>query len=139
MSNALMVGYLESWAPQITFTEAAEKGYNAIAMAFGTINGAEVDIYNGFFTPSPTPDLLKKDISEAKSKGAKQILFSVGGENNTYNPNGIPVDILAGSIIDFIKEYGFTGIDFDIEIDTDAEYLARSGDSPTGSAGNRIH
>ena len=122
MSKALMVGYLESWG-NITFTEAAEKGYDAIVMAFGTINGTTVDIYDGKFNPSPTPDALRIDISEAKAKGAQQILFSVGGQNNTYYPNNASAQDLAKAVVSYLKEYGFTGIDFDIEIDTSAEYL----------------
>ncbi len=122
MSQALMVGYLESWG-NITFTEAADKGYDAIVMAFGTINGTTVDIFNGIFNPSPTPDALKSDISEAKAKGAKQILFSVGGDKNTYHPNGASVSDVAQAVVSYLQEYGFTGIDFDLEIDTDADYL----------------
>jgi chitinase len=124
MSKFLMVGYLESWAPAgITFTQAAEVGYDTIVMAFGTINGTSIGIADGEFNPSPTTDALKKDISNAKTKGAKHILFSVGGEKNTYNPENAPVEDVAESIVHYLNEYGFTGIDFDLEIDTDADYL----------------
>ena len=123
MRNSLMVGYLQSWSPEITFTQAAEKGYTAIVMAFGTIERTNVSIFNGVFAASPTTEALKNDIKNAKSKGAKQILFSVGGANNTYNPNAAPVKDLAKAIVKFLKEFGFTGIDFDLEIDTDGDYL----------------
>lgn len=122
MSNALMVGYLQSWS-NMTFTEAAEQGYTAIVMAFGKIDGSSVGIYDNVFAASPTPSALKADIKNAKSKGAQQILFSVGGEKNTYNPQGVSTTELATSINNYLTEYGFTGIDFDLEIDGDASYL----------------
>ena len=124
MNKSLMVGYLESWAPaNITFTKAAEMGYDTIVMAFGEVNGTSIDVFDGAFNPSPTPEALKKDISTAKTKGAKHILFSVGGQNNTYNPgSALAVDV-AKNIVNYLNKYGFTGIDFDLEIDTDADYL----------------
>ncbi|MGF1715239.1 glycosyl hydrolase family 18 protein [Photobacterium chitinilyticum] len=123
MNNSLMVGYLQSWSSNVTFTQAAESGYNAIVLAFGEIDGSNIGIYDGFFAASHTPELLKEDISNAKRKGAKQILLSVGGANNTYNPGKTPSNELAKNIVSFLNEYGFTGIDFDLEIDGDGEYL----------------
>ena len=124
MENSLVVGYLENWSPNvITFTEAAKNGYNAIVMAFGTIDGTTIGISGGNFNPSPSPQALKDDIKNAKANGAKQILFSVGGENNTYNPNSAPADDVAQALVAYLQEFGFTGIDFDLEIDTDGSYL----------------
>ena len=121
MSQALMVGYLQTWSyPGVTFTQAAEKGYTAIVLAFGKIEGTAVSILN--LTPEQLAT-LGQDIADAKAAGAKQIILSVGGENNTYNPNGASVNELAQAIVDVLNEYGFTGFDFDLEIDTDAEYL----------------
>lgn len=94
-------------------------------MAFGTISGTSIGIADDAFNPSPTSNALKKDIRNAKMKGAKHILFSVGGEHNTYNPGNVPAEDVAESIVGYLNEYGFTGIDFDLEIDTDADYLDR--------------
>ncbi len=122
MSEALKVGYLESWG-NITFTEAAEAGYDTLVMAFGTIDGSVVDIYDGKFLPSPTPELLTQDIAEAKRRGAKKVLFSVGGQNNTYNPGESSAADVATSVVNFANKYGFNGIDFDLEIEADGIYL----------------
>lgn len=123
MKCGLMVGYLESWG-NISFTEAAEQGYDTLVMAFGVINGKNVGLYQDEFHPSPTPKALIMDIHEAKNKGAKNILLSVGGgKNNTYNPGSSPVHEVASSLVNFLNEYGFTGIDFDLEIACDASYL----------------
>jgi chitinase len=122
MSNSLMVGYLESWAsPGITFTQAVRNGYDAIVMAFGSIEGSQVSIYRGSFVPSGSN--IKQDISDAKVAGAKQILCSFGGGNNTYEPGDTSPTDLAESIVLFLQTYGFTGVDFDLEIDTSAEHL----------------
>ncbi len=126
MNETLMVGYLQSWVPSdLTFTQAAEQGYNAIVMAFGEIKGSNVGIVDDAFNPSPTYEEFKNDILNAKEKGAKHILFSVGGESgrNTYFPNGVAVKEVASSLVEFLEEYGFTGVDFDLEIDEDGDYL----------------
>lgn len=115
------VGYIESWG-DVTFTDAARNGYNVLIMAFATIDGSAVNIFNGIFAPSPTPELLKSDILAAKNLGAK-VLFSVGGQNNTYNPGVSSAKEVASSIMTFSNEYGFEGIDFDLEIDTNGLYL----------------
>ena len=125
MKPGFMTGYLESRG-NITFTEAALQGYDTLVMAFGTIDGANVGINNGAFNPSPTPEKLIADIKNAKKQGAKNILFSVGGgEINTYNPGNTPPADVARSLVSFLWEYGFTGIDFELEINCDADYLNR--------------
>ena len=119
-----MIGYLESWnLSKLSFTEAAEKGYTAIVLGFGTINGTLVDIFRNPSTSFPSIDDLKHDIQSAKENGAQHILFSVGGANNTYFPDYNRIDELATNIVVFLNEYGFTGIDFDLEINTDGEKL----------------
>ncbi len=119
----LIVGYLQSWS-NITFTQAAKSGYTAIVMGFGTITEDEIGIYDGAFQASPTDEALINDIKNAKSNGAKEILFSVGGgENNTYNPGSTSPLLVATSLVNYLDKYGFTGVDFDLEINTDEIYL----------------
>lgn len=117
MKSPLIFGYLECWdtTQNLTFTAAAQKGYTAIIMAFGTISGEEVGIFDGQFSPSPTPEALQNDIAEAKKQGAQQVLCSFGGANNTYNPSEAHLNSLAQNIANFLKQYGFTGVDFDLE------------------------
>lgn len=119
MKSPLIFGYLECWdtMQNLTFTAAAQKGYTAIIMAFGTISREEVGIFGGQFSPSPTPEALQNDITEAKTQGAQQVLCSFGGEgsHNTYQPNEVDVKLLAQNIVNFLKRYGFTGVDFDLE------------------------
>ncbi|WDE01092.1 glycosyl hydrolase family 18 protein [Thalassomonas actiniarum] len=124
MKPGFMIGYLESWG-NITFTEAAAQGYDTLIMAFGSIDGANIGIYNGIFNPSPTPDELIADIKNAKARGAKNLLFSVGGKNNTYTPGDTPVGDIARSLVNFLRRYGFTGVDFDLEINCNANYLCQ--------------
>ncbi|NMR26631.1 hypothetical protein HH219_13995 [Pseudoalteromonas sp. NEC-BIFX-2020_015] len=121
-NNALMVGYLQSWS-NISFTQAAEQGYTAIVLAFGKINGLDIGIADGASSVFSSPAQLKADIKKAKSKGAKQVLFSAGGANNTYNPNNLPTVVLAQNLVEYLTDYGFTGVDFDLEINGDGKYL----------------
>lgn len=124
MKKPLLVGYLESWQPNtLTFSQAAENGYTTIVLAFGTILGTSVGIAGGSFYPCPTPELLKADMAQARALGAQKLLLSVGGEHNTYNPNGSPAQDVAQSIVNFLHDYKFDGIDFDLEIQTDGNYL----------------
>ena len=63
-----------------------------------------------------TEDQFKSDIKSLQSKG-KKILISVGGsgETNINVTNDTNANNFAQSIIDIIDEYGFNGVDFDIE------------------------
>lgn len=123
MNKALMVGYLESWQAGITFRQAAQSGFDAIVMAFGVIEGLSIGVFGGGFAPAPGAAAMKQDIRDAKAAGARQILFSVGGAHNTYRPGDAAAGDLARAVVEYLTEYGFTGIDFDLEIRADAGYL----------------
>jgi chitinase len=45
----------------------------------------------------------------------KQLLISVGGENNSFQPNGTSAAQLATTFIAFMNQFMATGIDFDLE------------------------
>ncbi len=129
-SNApLMAGYLESWQ-DLSITAAALAGYTCVILAFGAITDTTVSVYEDSFPPDNgsdgkiDPTKLQEDIAGALGAGAKQVLLSFGGgANNTYKPGSADAQTLADNIVDFLKQYGFTGCDFDIEITTDGDYL----------------
>ena len=125
--SKLMVGYLESWG-DISINQAAQSGYNTIVLGFGTINGANVGIFDNSFTPDNINgqldiNKLKEDITNANKNGAR-VLLSFGGANNTYKPNNVNVNTLAQNMVNFAKSAGFQGFDFDLEINTDGTYLS---------------
>ncbi|BDD02593.1 glycosyl hydrolase family 18 protein [Aureibacter tunicatorum] len=113
MNDKLTVGYLQTWGNKVSFVEALNAGYDTMALAFGTLDEAVVGITDGI------PPNLKEDIAEAKSNGAKHILLSFGGakDYNTYKPGDASAEDAGQAIVNFANDYGFTGIDFDLEID----------------------
>ncbi len=128
-STALLAGYLPSWE-SVSITEAAQAGYDCIILAFGSIAGTTVGIFEDSFPPDNDPstgrvdlDKLSADIKGAKDAGAKQVLLSFGGHNNTYVPGNADAKTLAAAIVKFLQTSGFTGCDFDIEIQTSGDYL----------------
>lgn len=125
MKDQLTAGYLESWG-KITFTEAVEAGYDTIIMAFGKVEENEVGVFADVFFSSPSDEAFREDIKMAKRKGAKHILFSVGGELNTFNPDAASPSSVAAALVAYMNDYGFTGIDFKLEVGEDIvteEYL----------------
>lgn len=122
MSNIpLMVGYVESWE-KLSLTEAAQAGYTCILLAFGSIDGTTVEIYENSFPPDNSQngtvdqETLQNDIQGALEAGAQQVLISFGGANNTYNPGNASADDVAAAIVSFVQGAGFTGCDFDLEV-----------------------
>ncbi|MEY8714545.1 glycoside hydrolase family 18 protein [Francisella philomiragia] len=113
-SNRVMAGYIDvaamGAASNVDFSQVAKDGYNKVIISFATID-ANNQI---FFDPSYSEFAVQK-VQEAKAAGLK-VLVSVGGENNTYTPNGTDAKGLAQNIVNFLNEYGLDGIDFDIEI-----------------------
>ncbi|MCV6587583.1 MAG: glycosyl hydrolase family 18 protein [Marinobacterium sp.] len=115
-------GYLCSWE-NISLTDAANQGYDCISLAFGSIEGTYIGLFGGASSIFLDEDSLKQDIRNAKLRGVKQILLSVGGEHNTYNPAGASASDVARSVVDYLQRMGFTGIDFDLEVAGDGQYL----------------
>jgi len=129
-SDKVLVGYLPNWGVPPKVSECAQNGYNIVALAFGVLNGnAPMTFYDNVIAPISswkqiTPDLVKEwktDIDLAKTQGLKYILISVGGSTNTLTM-GEPKK-MAENVCKFLEEYGFDGIDFDLEIVVDQGQL----------------
>ena len=125
----VLAGYLPvSWGNPVKISEAAEKGYNVVIPAFVIVDGNNPVTftddhflgYGGWNAKASDPSIIaeiKADISKAKKDyGLKYVLASVGGQNNTFKPViGANQSTMAKKVITFLKEYGFDGIDFDLE------------------------
>lgn len=129
VSPRVLAGYLPvSWGNPIKISEAAEKGYNIVIPAFVILDGNNPVTftddhflgYGGWNARASDPSIIAEinaDISKAKiDYGLKYVLASVGGQNNTFKPviDG-DQSTMAKNVITFLKEYGFDGIDFDLE------------------------
>ena len=125
-ASDVLVGYLPVWGGNTnpTISQSAEAGYNVVVAAFADVKGESPVDFNGGLFASYGNDLkgealktaIKIDIAKAKKdSGLKYALISVGGENNTFDPQGADMSIVAENIITFLQDYDFDGIDFDLE------------------------
>lgn len=110
--DPLMVGYLEAWKT-MSIADAVDAGYTCVPLAFGSVTGAEVSFNYPNFDGGE--DGLKADIEAAHKKGAVVLLSFGGGLNQTFNPNGAAAGSVAQQMYLFARQYGFDGIDFDLE------------------------
>lgn len=128
-NDLVFAGYMPvSWGSvNPTISQVADQGYNVAIAAFIKIDSGPVQFtddhflaYGGWNTPASDPSIIediKSDVAVAKAKNnLKYAIASVGGENNTFNPGtNADYDALADKTIEFLKTYGFDGIDFDLE------------------------
>lgn len=123
----VLVGYLPVWGgstnPKIS--DAAKAGYNIVAVAFVDVKGESPVKFTGdgsfasYGTELKGEQLAKTinaDITKAKEQDKlKYALISVGGEKNTFDPGNADMAVVASNIISFLRDYGFDGVDFDLE------------------------
>lgn len=117
----LVVGYYTTWGEDYTFSNLRNmpEAVTWVFVSFAKPNmryvKGSMDITNtGLEFSNRDGNLLKAAIAEVKSRGQKVIL-SVGGE--TYWNNPASFDIEFEQVADFIKDFGFSGIDWDFEPD----------------------
>lgn len=108
------------------------KGYNLIAVAFAdsTATPGKVTFrlddtlcrrLGGY-----TKKEFIKDIKAAKKKG-QRVVISVGGENgNVSVSNEKEAKAFADSVYKLMKEYGFDGVDIDLEHGISAKYMEKA-------------
>ncbi len=112
----LVAGYWQMWqGPNVSEITAAAPQYNLqyAAFALGTGGNNGTVAFNPVFE---SPANLKADIAASKAKGSTWLL-SIGGGSETGLRllNSTHVDQFVNSIIPIIDNYGFQGIDWDLE------------------------
>ncbi len=112
-----LVGYWHNWndgtAPYIQL-DAIDPRYTVIEIAFAEPQTGTT--YDMVFTPSGTaPATFAAQVATLQTQG-KKVLISIGGVNATVQlNNNIERDLFVTSILNIINDFGFDGIDIDLE------------------------
>lgn len=117
-NDKLIAGYLDITATgsalKVNMSQAVKDGYNMVIFGFAKVNGTTVSSYN-----DSAKTITKEKQDQARAAGMKT-LISFGGQINTFEPgtlNTNQVQELAQNMVNFVKENGFDGIDFDLEVE----------------------
>ncbi|WP_440992758.1 glycoside hydrolase family 18 protein [Cysteiniphilum litorale] len=117
-SDKVIAGYLDVTATgsalKVNMNQAVKDGYNMVIFGFAKVNGTKVSSYN-----ESANTVTKEKLDQAHTAGMKT-LISFGGQNNTFEPgelNATQVQELAQNMVSFVKDNGFDGIDFDLEVE----------------------
>ncbi|CAL9550731.1 Exochitinase 1 [Streptomyces sp. enrichment culture] len=112
--------------------------YDIIAVAFADATGTPGAVtfnldsagLNGY-----TVDQFKADV-RAKQTAGKKVIISVGGERGTVAVNdSASAANFANSVYALMQEYGFDGVDIDLENGLDATYMTQALRSLSAKAG----
>ncbi|WP_406716237.1 chitinase [Streptomyces althioticus] len=112
--------------------------YDIIAVAFADATGTPGAVtfnldsagLNGY-----TVDQFKADV-RAKQAAGKKVIISVGGEKGTVAVNdSASATNFANSVYAVMQEYGFDGVDIDLENGLDATYMTQALRSLSAKAG----
>jgi chitinase len=112
--------------------------YDIIAVAFADATGTPGAVtfnldsagLNGY-----TVDQFKADV-RAKQAAGKKVIISVGGEKGTVSVNdSASAANFANSVYALMREYGFDGVDIDLENGLDATYMTQALRSLSAKAG----
>jgi chitinase len=130
----VLMGYWQDFtngAEPLTLADVPAS-YNLVAVAFGTATGTPGQVA---FSIDPTlaSDLggytaqqFTSDIRTLNSRGQKVIL-SVGGQNGTVSvDDSASASEFASSVYSLIQQYGFNGVDIDLENGVDPTYMAQA-------------
>jgi chitinase len=130
----LLMGYWQDFANGATPLTLADvpTSYNLVAVAFGTATTTPGQVA---FSLDPTlaSDLggytqqqFISDIQTLQSRGQKVIL-SVGGADGTISvDDSTSASNFASSVYSLIQQYGFNGVDIDLENGVDPTYMAQA-------------
>ena len=137
------MGYWQDFANGATplTLAAVPASYNLVAVAFGTATSTPGQVA---FSLDPTlaADLggytqqqFIADIATLHSRGQKVIL-SVGGANGTISvDDAASAASFASSVYSLIKEYGFDGVDIDLENGVNPAYMSSALEQLASDAG----
>ncbi|HTU73754.1 MAG TPA: glycosyl hydrolase family 18 protein [Trebonia sp.] len=142
----ILMGYWQDFANGATPLTLASvpTSYNLVAVAFGNATSTPGQVA---FSLDPTlaSDLggytqqqFINDIATLHSRGQKVIL-SVGGANGTISvDDAASASAFASSVDSLIKQYGFDGVDIDLENGVNPTYMASALQQLEGDVGSSL-
>ena len=128
----LLMGYWQDFTNGATPLTMADvpTSYNLIAVAFGDSDGTpgqvtfSLDSGLSSALGGYTQQQFINDIKTVQARGQKVIL-SVGGQNGTISVNdATSASNFASSVFALIKQYGFNGVDIDLENGVNPTFMA---------------
>jgi chitinase len=142
----LLMGYWQDFtngAEPLTLA-AVPASYNVVAVAFGNSGSTPGQVT---FSLDPglssalggyTQQQFISDIKTLQSRGQKVIL-SVGGQNGTISvDDATSASNFASSVYSIIAQYGFNGVDIDLENGVNPQYMASALEQLESDAGSGL-
>ncbi|MFC4337187.1 glycosyl hydrolase family 18 protein [Salininema proteolyticum] len=125
-----VVGYWHNWDEAGTGIRLSEvpQEYTMIHVAFAFEDptrpgGISFDLEQDFIDQGYTEADFKQDIADLKAQG-REVVISIGGANHTVEVDSeAKADNLARTTLELMDEYGFAGIDIDLEHGIHAQYM----------------
>ncbi|WP_413103063.1 chitinase [Streptomyces sp. Inha503] len=114
--------------------------YDIIAVAFADATGTPgaVDFTLDPATGYGSEQQFKDDI-KAKQAAGKSVVISIGGQNGTVSINdSTSANNFANSVYALMREYGFNGVDIDLENGLNATYMTQALRSLSAKAGSGL-
>ncbi|MFE7464780.1 chitinase [Streptomyces sp. NPDC057499] len=138
-----VTGYWQNFNNGATVQKLSDvpANYDIIAVSFAdattTPGGVTFNLdtagLNGY-----TVDQFKADI-KAKQAAGKNVIISVGGEKGTVSVNSdASANNFANSLYSLIQEYGFNGVDIDLENGLNSTYMTKALRSLSQKAGSGL-
>jgi chitinase len=142
----LLMGYWQDFTNGATPLTLADvpASYNLVAVAFGTATTTPGQVAFGL-DPTLASDLggytqqqFIGDIQTMHARGQKVIL-SVGGQNGTISvDDATSASTFASSVYSLIQQYGFDGVDIDLENGVDPAYMAQALEQLESDVGSSL-
>jgi chitinase len=142
----VLMGYWQDFANGATPLTLADvpSGYNLVAVAFGAATGTPGQV-SFSLDPTLASDLggysqqqFINDIATLKARGQKVIL-SVGGADGAISvDDAASASAFASSVYALIQQYGFNGVDVDLENGVDPTYMASALEQLESDVGSSL-